>query len=225
MLERGDVLPGFKRMPKLKVYRTPIGFHDAYVAATSQKAALKAWGSDADLFARGAAEVVTDAALVETPLAHPGEVIRLPRGTAAQHLKALGRAAPKARARKAEVREAEPEKRTTRAPAKRLAGTADKPRRATPPPEPTPSREDKPKRVRPRPSRAALDKAEAAIRTAEERHDAALKNLAERKRALELEQRTLRERHDAEMQRLDAAVKKAGAAFRARLEAWAAEDE
>ena len=34
-------------MPKLKVYRTPIGFHDAYVAAPSQKAALDAWGSDA----------------------------------------------------------------------------------------------------------------------------------------------------------------------------------
>lgn len=32
------------RKQKLKVYRTPIGFHDAYVAAPSQKAALKAWG-------------------------------------------------------------------------------------------------------------------------------------------------------------------------------------
>lgn len=33
-----------KRNRKLKVYRTPIGFHDAYVAAPSQKAALEAWG-------------------------------------------------------------------------------------------------------------------------------------------------------------------------------------
>ena len=75
---------------KLKVYRTPIGFHDAYVAATSQKAALKAWGADADLFARGAAEVVTDPGLIDAPLAHPGEVIRVLRGTEAQHIKALG---------------------------------------------------------------------------------------------------------------------------------------
>ena len=40
---------------KLKVFRTPIGFHDAYVAAPSQKAALQAWGTDTDLFARGVA--------------------------------------------------------------------------------------------------------------------------------------------------------------------------
>jgi hypothetical protein len=31
------------RAAKLKVFRTPIGFHDAYVAAPSQKAALEAW--------------------------------------------------------------------------------------------------------------------------------------------------------------------------------------
>ncbi|MCP2775198.1 hypothetical protein, partial [Salmonella enterica] len=55
------------RAAKLKVYRTPIGFHDAYVAAPSQKAALQAWGSDADLFARGVAEQVADPALMEEP--------------------------------------------------------------------------------------------------------------------------------------------------------------
>jgi hypothetical protein len=36
--------------------RTPIGFHDAYIAATSQKEALKARGTVADLFARGIAD-------------------------------------------------------------------------------------------------------------------------------------------------------------------------
>lgn len=72
----------------LKVYRTPIGFHDAYVAAPSQKAALKAWGSDADLFARGVADVVTDPALTAEPLARPGEVIRKLRGTAEEQLAA-----------------------------------------------------------------------------------------------------------------------------------------
>lgn len=75
-------------MPKLKVFRTPIGFHDAYVAAPSQKAALEAWGADADLFARGVAEVVTDPELAEEPLANPGEVIRKLRGTAAEHVAA-----------------------------------------------------------------------------------------------------------------------------------------
>lgn len=77
------------KQPKLKVYRTPIGFHDAYVAAPSQKAALVAWGSDHDLFARGAAESVTDAALMAEPLAKPGTVIKRLRGTAAEQIAAL----------------------------------------------------------------------------------------------------------------------------------------
>lgn len=75
---------------KLKVFRTPVGFHDAYVAAPSRKAALEAWGSGADLFARGVAEEVTDPVLTKEPLARPGEVIRLSRGDLATQLKALG---------------------------------------------------------------------------------------------------------------------------------------
>lgn len=63
-------------MAKLKVYRTPAGFHDAYVAAPSQKAALAAWGSDANLFTRGLAEIVTDPELTAEPLANPGTVVR-----------------------------------------------------------------------------------------------------------------------------------------------------
>lgn len=75
---------------KLKVFRTAIGFHDAYVAAPSQKAALEAWGAEANLFARGAAELVDDPELSKEPLAHPGQVIRRSRGTEAEHLAALG---------------------------------------------------------------------------------------------------------------------------------------
>jgi hypothetical protein len=77
------------RKQKLKVFRTPIGFHDAYVAAPSQKAALEAWGSDADLFARGVAEVVTDPELTAEPLANPGEVVKRSRGTVAEQIAAL----------------------------------------------------------------------------------------------------------------------------------------
>lgn len=77
------------RAQKLKVYRTPIGFHDAYVAAPSQTAALEAWGSDANLFARGVAEQVTDPELTAEPLAHPGKVVRRLRGTAEQQIAAL----------------------------------------------------------------------------------------------------------------------------------------
>lgn len=77
------------RSAKLKVYRTAVGFHDAYVAAPSMKAALKAWGTDKNLFARGSAELVEDDELAAEPLASPGVVIKRPRGTTADHLASL----------------------------------------------------------------------------------------------------------------------------------------
>ena len=78
-------------MPRaLKVFRTSAGFHDAYVAAPSRKAALEAWGANVDLFARGVAEQVTDKALTAEPLKRPGEVIMKSRGGLADNLKALG---------------------------------------------------------------------------------------------------------------------------------------
>ena len=85
--------PGRKQ--KLKVFRTPIGFHDAYVAAPSQKAALEAWGADSNIFAQGIAEQVTDPELMEEPLANPGKVIKRVRGSADEHFAALGKAASK----------------------------------------------------------------------------------------------------------------------------------
>ena len=88
-----------ERKQKLKVFRTPIGFHDAYVAAPSQKAALDAWGADGNLFAQGIAEQVDDPKLMEEPLARPGEVIKRVRGSLDEHVAALGKAAPKLKAK------------------------------------------------------------------------------------------------------------------------------
>ncbi len=82
---------------KLKVFRTPIGFHDAYVAAPSQKAALEAWGADSNIFAQGIAEQVDDPKLMEEPLANPGKVIKRVRGSADEHFAALGKGEKKAK--------------------------------------------------------------------------------------------------------------------------------
>lgn len=71
------------------MFRTSVGFYDAYVAASSRAAALRAWGSDTDLFAMGAAEVVLDEKLAAGPLAEPGTVFKTPRGTPIEHLAAL----------------------------------------------------------------------------------------------------------------------------------------
>ena len=82
-------MPKAKRNQKLKVYSTPIGFHDALVAAPSQKAALEAWGAGTNLFSQGAAHVVTDTKFVKEPLEKPGQVIKVPRGNRREHLSAL----------------------------------------------------------------------------------------------------------------------------------------
>lgn len=68
------------RAPKLKVFCTPVGFYNAVVAVPSQKAALEAWGTTTNLFASGNASVVEDPALQAEALAHPGEVLKKPRG-------------------------------------------------------------------------------------------------------------------------------------------------
>ena len=82
-------------MPKLKVFRTAIGFHDAYVAAPSRAAALRSWGAETDLFAAGVAELVTDEKLSAAPLAEPGTVIKTSRGSTADHMEALSQSAKK----------------------------------------------------------------------------------------------------------------------------------
>lgn len=160
-------------MPRqLKVFRTPIGFHDAYVAAPNRKAALEAWGSDADLFARGMAELVTDPALTAEPLAQPGTVIRRVRCSAAEHFAALPADAPKPR----RARDAPP-------PPPAKAATATKPAARKPKPQP-------------RPSRAALEAAQDAVERTEREHREQLTALRHREEALAQERRTL-ERHQA----------------------------
>lgn len=142
------------RKQKLKVFRTPIGFHDAYVAAPSQKAALEAWGAGTNLFTAGTAEVVTDRKLTEEPLSRPGEVIKRPRGSAKEHMAALGRSEPKGQ-------RGEPRAKST---------TTDKPK--------------------PKPSRASLDRAEAALAGLEKRQ-------AEERGALDREEQMLKKRRQA----------------------------
>jgi colicin import membrane protein len=62
--------------PKLKVFRTHLGFYDLIVAAPSQKAALEAWGAGSNLFAQGFASAVTDPQLTQAALARPGVVLK-----------------------------------------------------------------------------------------------------------------------------------------------------
>ena len=61
---------------KLKVFQALFGFFDTVVAAPSQAAALRAWGTHRNLFATGHARVATDEAAIAAALEHPGTLLR-----------------------------------------------------------------------------------------------------------------------------------------------------
>jgi hypothetical protein len=181
------------RTQKLKVYRTPIGFHDAYVAAPSQKAALAAWGSDANLFARGIAEVVTDEELTREPLANPGEVIRRLRGTAAEQIAALPASLPEPKPRKA-------------------TDDAPQSRRAKPPRTPA--------ERRPKPDRAPIVEARRALDEEQQRYEKARRQLAQRQAALEHERRELEGSHERDVAKLQQTLDRVQAAYDRAIREW-----
>ncbi|HEY2752514.1 hypothetical protein [Phenylobacterium sp.] len=61
---------------KLKVFKAQFGFYDTVVAAPSQAAALRAWGTHQNLFASGEAKITTDEAAVAAAIAHPETPLR-----------------------------------------------------------------------------------------------------------------------------------------------------
>ncbi len=185
------------RAQKLKVYRTAAGFDDAYVAAPSQKAALSAWGSDKDLFARGIAEIVTDPALTAGPLATPGVVVRHSRGTTAEQIEALPDPAP----------------RPSRQDRSDQDATSGRTR------QDTPSATKKPPPA-PKPSSDTIKAAEDALETVEAAYDRRLKALADREAALARERRDLETARRDDVDAANAAVEKARRAYDAAMRKW-----
>ena len=183
------------KQSRLKVYRTPIGFHDAFVAASSRKAALAAWGSDKDLFARGVADVVDDPALTAEPLATPGKIIRRLRGTTAEQIAALPADTPKPR----KPGEAQGELPVLSA---------------------RPAARPKPRKVEPKPSREALDAAERALEAAKHDHEDRRRELAEREAALVRERQALDAKADAAATKLSLARDQAAQAYDAAVKRW-----
>jgi hypothetical protein len=183
------------RKQTLKVFRTAIGFHDAYVAAPSQKAALEAWGSDADLFARGMAERVTDEELTREPLAHPGQVIKRSRGSAAQQLAALSPDPPEATPKSAGGQPRAAKRKTTKT----------SPRLAPP---------------QPRPSRKALDEAERRLDALAGRRKDQLDKLRQREQALAQERRELERAHEHAVEAAERKVESERAAHAEAVGEW-----
>jgi hypothetical protein len=70
--------PMAKLPPRIKVFRTRIGFRDWVVATSSQTAALEAWDVTRNLFALGEAEQTDDPKAIDAALAHIGKAVALP---------------------------------------------------------------------------------------------------------------------------------------------------
>jgi hypothetical protein len=179
----------------LKVFRTSTGFQDAYVAVPSRKGALEAWGARTDLFASGIAELVTDPKLTEAPLAAPGKVIRMARGTTAQHLAAAGKG-----------------RKSPAAKTKRDDSTDAAQLDAAPPPPPR-------KRL-PRPSRSKLEKAEAVLDASRLTFADAMASIDEKMARLRREREQLRVERDGELAKLQDHRDREDEAYRAALERW-----
>lgn len=207
--ERG---PGsMARATKLKVYRTVAGFHDAYVAAPSQKAALEAWGSDRDLFARGIAEQVTDPALTAEPLAAPGTVVKRSRGTSAEQIAALPDPKPDTPERDASTGKAR-----AKPPSPGSAGAKSK---APPTPTPKPPPRAKPD---PKPSGTALDAAEETLAAVKADYAGRERALAAREAALARERRAFDRDRAAALDAAQTARDDAQARYDAALRTWRA---
>lgn len=61
---------------RLKVFQAQFGFYDSVVAASSQAAALRAWGVHQNLFADGRAKIAENDKAIEAALAHPEVPLR-----------------------------------------------------------------------------------------------------------------------------------------------------
>ena len=152
------VSPGRRR---LKVFNTPAGFHNAYVAAPSRKAALEAWGAGTDLFSAGIAEEVKEPTgkAAKAALERPGEVVREGRGGEKEE-------------KPSPSPESNRQKRSDFARSSPASGRGRK----------------KPKR---NPSRAALEKAETALAELEELHAVERAELAREEEKLARKRRAL----------------------------------
>ena len=68
-----------KLPPRIKVFRTRIGFHDWVVATSSQANALEAWDISRNLFATGEAEVTSDPKEIDLALTSIGKPVAVPK--------------------------------------------------------------------------------------------------------------------------------------------------
>jgi hypothetical protein len=176
---------------KLKVFQAQFGFFDMVLAAPSQAAALRAWGTHRNLFATGHAKLATDEAAIAAALEHPGTLLR----------RAVGSNDPFS---------VEP----TSLPKVRDLAAAMPEFESPPKAQPQPKQKPKPPPARkPPPDRSRLDAAEAAL---QKLHEQRVQEEADLRR----QQEELDAKREAAQQRYIEARKRATAAVIAAREAY-----
>jgi hypothetical protein len=159
----------------LKTFQAHLGFYDTVVAAPSQAAALKAWGSRRDLFRDGFAKASDDPAAIAAASAKPGVVLRRAAGSKAPFSEnpALPQIPHAPKPPKPMP------KKVVREPAVRAAPEKQKIEKEPPPPKPV--------------DRRGIEAAEKTIATVKANEARALADLEKRKAALSQEERGIRE--------------------------------
>lgn len=180
---------------KLKAYRASIGFFDLAIAAPSMKAAIEAWGANADIFHSGFAEETEDPKIVDAVMNKPGIVLRRPIGS------------DEAFGEKSKLPKPPPEERQ---PAKTSPKSGDVDRRD----EKAKADELKKReaeRQRAEKERARMiDAADAKLESAKGRHDKEMTRLAKRRADLEAAEKLEAETWEQDQRDHAAAVKRAG---------------
>lgn len=170
-----------RKSGRLKVFMTQIGFHNWLVAAPSQKAALDAWDVKENLFAIGAASLVTDADCIKLALTTPG----VPVPVDSKH----------ALARATKVLRLDDHRRHSKAAGPAAAETAKKKKPAA--------------KKKKKADRAKLDRAEQAIDDFKKRSVRERAAIIRAQKALDLKAEALEEELEAEQERLEEVLEEA----------------
>jgi len=175
---------------KLKVFQAQFGFFDTVLAAPSQAAALRAWGTHRNLFATGHAKLATDETAIAAALEDPGTLLR----------RAVGSNDPFS---------VEP---TSLPKVPDLAAAMPEPES---PPKAKPQPKPKPKPVRkPSPDRSQLNVAETALQELDDQHVREEADLRRQQEELDAKRAAAQQRYIEARKRATAEVTAAREAYR-----------
>jgi hypothetical protein len=196
---------------KLKTYQTSLGFFEQAIAAPSMKAALEAWGAESNLFHQGAAKESHDPDVIAATMAKPGVVLKRPVGSdgpfgeQAELPKNLGQDGRKKPTRKPSSKAKKSSVQPDKAADRKAAQAYDRERQRREREEAKEETARQKKRAR---RQEAIDKAQAALNAAEEKHTQRATALRTEIEAIETKLKAEDADWDEEERRLKAALRR-----------------